>query len=312
VRTEGLYHVDLVLCNPDISSRLNEEENGQFQLSSRDSSAVNEESINFTDYFAKIEGQIDFHNPYGYLPAEINGILPFEAVRVVLYLLTLTWYLSIYSYYKESLLHIHSALLTVFVLAMVEATSWFATYLALNLTGERFCCPYPPLVIVSLLLQLIRQTLARSLLLVVSLGYGIVRPRLLLQEWIAIFVVTLFYFFAAAAQQINVIVLGSIVRHHHKSGGSSSSLSGANSSSSSGSQLMTLPEFIMDTIFLTWIYFAITSTIRILAQFKQTEKLKIYENLVSIIVGFVLVFAIVAMFFVLGLSLTNSLYLIGH
>ena len=39
-----------------------------------------------------------------------------------------------------------------------------------------------------------RETLSRSLLLVVSLGYGIVRPKLMTTEWVAIAVVSMLYF----------------------------------------------------------------------------------------------------------------------
>ncbi len=39
-----------------------------------------------------------------------------------------------------------------------------------------------------------RETLSRSLLLVVSLGYGIVRPKLMTTEWVAIAVVSTLYF----------------------------------------------------------------------------------------------------------------------
>ena len=39
-----------------------------------------------------------------------------------------------------------------------------------------------------------RETLSRCLLLVVALGYGIVRPKLMTTEWIAIVVVSLLYF----------------------------------------------------------------------------------------------------------------------
>ena len=42
--------------------------------------------------------------------------------------------------------------------------------------------------------QVFRQTFARSLLLVVSLGYGIVRPKLMSAEWIAVVIVSVLYF----------------------------------------------------------------------------------------------------------------------
>ncbi len=44
--------------------------------------------------------------------------------------------------------------------------------------------------------QIFRQTSARALLLVVALGYGIVRPRLLPSEWASVLAVALVYFAA--------------------------------------------------------------------------------------------------------------------
>ena len=45
-------------------------------------------------------------------------------------------------------------------------------------------------------LQLFRQTCTRALLLVVALGYGIVRPKLLLSEWTSVAAVSTVYFIA--------------------------------------------------------------------------------------------------------------------
>lgn len=98
-------------------------------------------------------------------------------------------------------------------------------------------------------------------------------------------IVTILYFFSALAEQIDVIVLGN-TRH-------------VNEKQSKSNSLLLIPEFIMDVIFLTWIYFAITSTIRILTQFRQTEKLKIYEHLISIIGIFVVLFSIISIIVIL-------------
>ena len=306
VRTAGLIHMDLVLCSVEYSQgerRLTASRSPLTLLPSSSSSSpslsleggdVHElrEAMAHDNYVASIEGSISFRNPYGFLPAEYFGLLPFEAARTLLYAALLVWYVAMYRRHKESVLHLHSALLAVVVLATVESAVWCATYLQLNQTGQRFCCPYPPLVIASLLLQLIRQTCARTLLLVVSLGYGIVRPRLLSQEWLAIALVTIFYFFAAAAQQINLIVLGNVRRR-------SSTDQPVSSTDSKSTALLLVPEFVMDVIFLSWTYLAISSTIRILSQFRQTEKLKIYESLISIIGVFVLLFALISIVFVL-------------
>ena len=110
------------------------------------------------------------------------------------------------------MLVLHKAIFGVLLVAAAEACMWFAAYLTINLTGHPYCCPFPPVVVAALIMQvysftmsvhssshasnaqIFRQTLSRTLLLVVSLGYGIVRPKLLNAEWIAVTAVTLLYF----------------------------------------------------------------------------------------------------------------------
>lgn len=94
----------------------------------------------------------------------------------------------------DSTLPLHRAVLFVFMIALTEATCWYAAYQTINLTGQPYCCPFPPTVVASLVLQIFRQTFARTLLLVVTLGYGIVRPKLLPAEWVAISIVSVLYF----------------------------------------------------------------------------------------------------------------------
>lgn len=122
-----------------------------------------------------------------------------------------------------------------------------------------------------------RQTLARVLLLVVSLGYGIVRPKLLRIEWIGISIVTLLYFVTATIAQVAEIVL---VHDIH-------------ANVSTEVVPYQIPELFMDVTFLTWIYVALGSTIRILNDFRQTYKLLMYRQLAFVIGIFVGLFALV-------------------
>jgi hypothetical protein len=176
----------------------------------------------------------------------------------------------------------------VFLFALAEATLWYATYQSLNLSGQPYCCPFPPTVVGSLVLQIFRQTFSRTLLLVVCLGYGIVRPKLMAAEWLAIAIVSLLYFVTATIAQVSDIILVQ---------------DGAGDpSSSDGGLMFKVPELFMDVIFLTWIYLAIGSTVRILTEFRQTVKLKMYQQLVTIIGVFAALFTIATVVFVLGES----------
>ena len=124
------------------------------------------------------------------------------------------------------------------------------------------------------------------LLLVVSLGYGIVRPKLLPAEWAAIGVVSTLYFAAAAVAQVSEIILV-----HDIHGDSPDSVVSYQ-----------IPELFMDVLFLSWIYLALGSTIRILTEFQQTHKLNMYRQLAGTIALFVGLFAAVTVLVLLDKS----------
>ena len=46
----------------------------------------------------------------------------------------------------------------------------------MNLRGTPYCCPFPVLVEVAMIVESFRRTLSRALLLVLCLGYGVARP----------------------------------------------------------------------------------------------------------------------------------------
>lgn len=72
---------------------------------------------------------------------------------MVAYALLSIVFLFFYIKYKESVLPLHTAFVFVFLIALVESTLWYASYQEINLTGEPNCCPFPPLVIGSLVSQ---------------------------------------------------------------------------------------------------------------------------------------------------------------
>mmetsp|Transcript_19321 Transcript_19321/g.27777 ORF Transcript_19321/g.27777 Transcript_19321/m.27777 type:complete len:508 (-) Transcript_19321:109-1632(-) len=226
---------------------------------------------------AELTGTVSFKNPYGYIPAELYGLLPFEGARAVAFILFTGYFLYYYLRYQESVLVLHKAIFGVLLVAAAEACMWFAAYLTINLTGHPYCCPFPPVVVAALIMQIFRQTLSRTLLLVVSLGYGIVRPKLLNAEWIAVTAVTLLYFGIATTYEVASIV--SLDVHPDEAPRSAG---------------MLVPSMLIDLLFLMWIYLALTSTIRILTEFQQTHKLDMYNRLFSTIGLFSILFIVVS------------------
>jgi hypothetical protein len=138
--------------------------------------------------------------------------------------------------------------------------------------------------------QVVRQTLSRSLMLVVCLGYGIVRPKLMTAEWAAVSVMSFLYLVAAFVAQ------GAVILFAAEAHGNFSAVD---------HKLMPykIPAVVLDVVFLTWIYLAINATIRVLTEFQQTVKLNMYRQLVAIIGFFAAAFAVVTVFFMLGAGL---------
>jgi hypothetical protein len=54
-------------------------------------------------YIARVEGQTAFKNPYGFLPGELYGLLPFEAARSSLYFVCFCYFLIFYWVNRVSL-----------------------------------------------------------------------------------------------------------------------------------------------------------------------------------------------------------------
>ena len=179
---------------------------------------------------------------------------------------------------------------------------WFAAYQMLNATGTPYCCPFPGLVIASMVLQAMRQTLCYSFLLVICLGYGIVRPRLMRLEQVSVLVVSSLYLFAAMLSQVSDIVEGE--HHHHQVGVSS------RTTSSSASRFK-MPQLFLDLVLIVWIYLALTSTMRILAEFQQSEKLQLYRKLAFIIAMAVILFGAVTFVFALSECMRGNVWMDG-
>ena len=91
------------------------------------------------------------------------------------------------------LLPLHFLTFIVLLVCVAESAAAFAGYLEQNRTGQPQCCPFPRIVVASMVLELLRRGATRVLLLVVSLGYGLVRPRLRRTEECGVIVLTAAY-----------------------------------------------------------------------------------------------------------------------
>ena len=138
----------------------------------------------------KTSGSLDFRNPYGFLPGADYGCLPFELFRVVASVaLALAFGYAMY-HHRTSVLTVHKMILGVIILATLEAGTWWGAYSTMNRTGKPYCCPYPPTVVLAMVMEILRRTTSRFMLLMICLGYGITRVSLEKREMVSVVALT--------------------------------------------------------------------------------------------------------------------------
>lgn len=232
----------------------------------------------------ELQAAVAFRNPYGYVPAELSGLLPSQLLRLLLCAATTAYFVAVAYRHRAALQPLHGAVLLLLALALVEAAVWTAAFFGtLNGGGRPYCCPFPTTVGAALVLQVLRQALSRSVLLVVCLGYGIVRPRLLLLEWTLLALLTAGYLAASLANQAMSLMRFTSLAQAAR--GTPWLVQGAAA--------------LTDLVFLLWICAALQSTMRVLAEYRQTAKLALYASLWRLLSSAVVVFVLVSLLFAL-------------
>ena len=187
----------------------------------------------------------------------------------------------------------------------------FGAYLFLNTSGTPLCCPFPSPVVAAMVLEMLRRTTSRVLLLLVSLGFGLVRPSLELKEIALIALLAIAcvpyisyrplplqprrarrgghasgLFCDASFRRARETPSHSFARHVAPTAARylvASVVSDAtkiaaahdlHSSSTGDSVALDVPVLLFDLIFLVWIYLALVNVMATLKACGQTHKLE--------------------------------------
>ncbi|GMI70569.1 hypothetical protein like AT2G01070 [Hibiscus trionum] len=121
-----------------------------------------------------MRGRTVWKNPDGYLPGRMAPLMKFYVYMTIAYLLLSAIWLLQYTRFWKDILLLQHCITAVIGLGLFEMILWYFDYSNFNSTGMR------PVVITSWVVTIgaIRKTLARLLILSVSMGYGVVRPTL--------------------------------------------------------------------------------------------------------------------------------------
>jgi len=216
-----------------------------------------------------LSGSTVWMNPYGQLPAQLYGFLPFYGWMSVVYLAaSLIWFVLNMVYWNE-LLHVQNCISGVLIICLIEMVAWYFDYLNLNNTGVR----QNSLFIFGMVTSVSRRTISRMLVVAVCMGYGVVKPTLGDEKTKIIILGCVYWSFAFAFE---------VLLHYSQTEEVSPILR----------SMLTPPVAMLDGYFWYWIFISLNNTLAQLKQKRQNAKLRLFKKFscclaVSLVVAFV-------------------------
>ncbi|MBA0691192.1 hypothetical protein Goari_008833 [Gossypium aridum] len=202
-----------------------------------------------------VEGKTVWKNPTGYLPGRMAPLMNFYGfMSLAFVILGIFWFLQYARFWRE-VLPLQNCITLVITLGMLEMALWYFDYAEFNGSGTR------PVGITmwAVTFDAIKRTIARIIILMVSMGYGVVRPTL---GGLTSKVTMLGATFFLASEILELV----------ENVGAVSDLSGK------ARLFLVLPVAILDAFFILWIFTSLSSTLNKLQTRRMVAKLDIYRK----------------------------------
>lgn len=223
------------------------------------------------------DGKVEFRNPYGYLSGDIWYYLPFFGFLSLLYIgLGLYWaFLSIK--HRKLLLMVQNWIAAVIGLGLLECVTWYLELEYANASGSRNWAA----VEVAIASSVLKRTVSRLLVVVVSMGYGVVKYDLGRSTFYKVAAIGIAYFACS--------LIESSVEIFAKEGDTSEFTSFL-------ATMITFPLALIDTIFYWWIFLSLMRTIQQLTMRQASVKLLLYRRFFYVLIGAAIVTVLVILF----------------
>ncbi|KAJ1519325.1 hypothetical protein ONE63_004624 [Megalurothrips usitatus] len=195
---------------------------------------------------------IELQSEYGYLSAGMWPLLPFYGVMCLIYVMFgIAWLVVSFCQWRD-LLRIQFWIGGVILLGMLEKAVFYAQYQSINSRGTYLTGA----VLFAELISCAKRTLARMLVIIVSLGFGIVKPRLgaMLHRVVS---TGILYFVLAAVECYKRVM---------------------SSTRSYDLFIASLPLALLDSAFCWWIFSNLVQTMRTLRLRRNLVKLSLYRH----------------------------------
>ncbi|XP_017555227.1 transmembrane protein 87A [Pygocentrus nattereri] len=242
----------LVRFHPEVRP---EASRGRRQTENSDVSSDSLEHFSLT-MMVKVKGPHDYSSP-----ADWPLMMFFMVMCIVYVLFGALWLLWLVCYWRD-LLRIQFWIGAVIILGMLEKAVFYSEYQSIRYSGDY----NHHAVIFGELLSALKRSLARILLLIVSLGYGIVRPRLGTTVPRLVAVGLLYLIFSSVEGVLRV------------TGGFSGTVA----------LIANLSLSLIDSCVMWWVFISLSHTTRLLKLRRNVVKLSLYQHFTNTLIFSVL------------------------
>lgn len=191
-----------------------------------------------------VEGKTIWKNPSGYLPGRMAPLKNFYGFMSLAFLLLGIFWFSQYARFWREVFPLQNCITVVITLGMFEMALWYFDYVEFNETGIR----PTGTTVWAVSFGTVKRTVARLIILMVSMGYGVVRPTL---GGLTSKVIMLGSTFFLASEVLELI----------ENVGAISDISGK------ARLFLVLPVAILDAFFILWIFTSLSATLNKLQVF---------------------------------------------
>lgn len=185
-----------------------------------------------------VEGKTVWKNPAGYLPGRMAPMKNFYGFMSLVFVLLGIYWFSQYARFWREVFPLQNCITLVITLGMFEMALWYFDYAEFNETGIR----PTGTTIWAVTFGTVKRTVARMVILIVSMGYGVIRPTL---GGLTSKVVMLGATFFLASQVLELV----------ENVGAVSDFSGK------AILFLVLPVAILDAFFVLWIFTSLSATL---------------------------------------------------
>jgi len=121
-----------------------------------------------------VEGNTIWKNPSGYLPGRMAPLMKFYGFMSLAFVILGLFWFSQYARFWKEVFPLQNCITLVITLGMFEMAFWYFDYAEFNETGIR----PTGITVWAVTFGTIKRSVARLVILMVSMGYGVVRPTL--------------------------------------------------------------------------------------------------------------------------------------